>query len=91
MDTILSYGCSFSAEDYLSSLGLRVVLRREKTGLMCSVNNAAVKVVNLVYASAFRRMRGSGVDPTVSLSIRSSASRERVALQFTVMPLGVYG
>ena len=45
--------------------------------------------LSLVYASASWRRRSYVVDPTPSLSIRSSAPRERVFLQFTAKPLGV--
>ena len=47
--------------------------------------------LSLVYASASRRRRTYAVDVTPSMSIRSSASRRRVALQFTARPLGGCG
>ena len=47
--------------------------------------------LSLVYASASRRRRTYAVDVTPSMSIRSSALRRRVALQFTARALGGCG
>lgn len=46
--------------------------------------------LSLVYACASRQRRDHVVDPTASLSIRSSASSERVALQFIVQQRADY-
>lgn len=49
------------------------------------------RLSSLFYASALRQWCGYSVDTTSSFSNRGSATKGRVALQFTLKPLGGYG